>query len=477
MGDFGTPARLVDSALWRLSSDFYRREGLSAWRHGTVPWRVTNSVAMARLYAQVIDAFADELGVPTVRVLELGGGTGRLAYYLSQELSLRGRLEHYALTEASSSTVEGWRRHPQLMALVQQGVLGLSTLDALADSRALAAAVRPHGAAVPTVVIANYVLDSLPHSAWRVDGGELYEGWVELKEGDSTQLDWELTFRVARAPAPFVRGYGAAVGQGMFLLPEGAFGVLRALRGAAALLLVADKGYATRDEVRRAGDVRLARHHSVSAMVNFDALQAFCGWQGVLWPRQHDPDLKVLAVPFVRRALALPKTARALEHAAYELNPVAAVRAVDQALTQPNDFAGLMTALSAARFDPDALVRLAAPLRGVAARLGADEGRVLVGALTKVSANVFDVSDPFDVDFEIGTVLQRMGQLSLAAHSYRRSVERRGKQVPTLFNLALCALDLGARPQGLELLRAVLEREPDHVRAAELLAVLEREPT
>ncbi len=46
--------RLSASPIWAANRRYYDRTGIDAWRTGTVPHYVTNSVALATAYARVV---------------------------------------------------------------------------------------------------------------------------------------------------------------------------------------------------------------------------------------------------------------------------------------------------------------------------------------------------------------------------------------------------------------------------------------
>lgn len=461
------PCPLSKSALWRWQRRFYEQQGPAAFTTGVVPWRITSCLLLASAYADAAAAFARDVPGP-VQILELGGGVGRMAFNLMRALDERGIRFHYRYTDASALNVEAAARHPQLRAWIDRGQLSVQRLDAL-EPGALA---MPPG---PVVVVANYLFDTLPHDAWRIEGGKAVAQHVEVWGEDPTAPVEEVEWRFADGPgvpSATVAGYAASLGAGRFLWPAGAIACLEAIGAQLKrphLWLVADKGPAAVEQLKNADTVHLARHGCVSASVNFDALRAWAGWRLFLAPAAAEERFGAYGL-----VQGLP-TARALR-AAWAGAPVenlalqAEVMLEQLGGLQPT-LPMLLQALAFTRFDPDALVRLSALLRErLPAPLQAKELAALVAALDATWANHFQLDEPHDLAFEIATVLHRAGQLSHAAAYYRRSVALRGAHATTYFNLALCLLDLGKVEEGRAALEGTLAADADHARARALLA-------
>src|SRR5262245_35207478 len=87
-----TVCRLSRSVLWGLQPRFYERQGMAAWSEGIVPHHVTCNPYLARAYARVVLGFVrdwrDRLDPSQpVYIVELGAGSGRLAFHLLRQLT------------------------------------------------------------------------------------------------------------------------------------------------------------------------------------------------------------------------------------------------------------------------------------------------------------------------------------------------------------------------------------------------------
>ena len=454
------PGPLSQSVLWRWQREFYDAQGPAAFTTGVVPWRITSCLLLASTYADVAAAYQRD--VPgKLHLVELGGGVGRLAFHLMRALTERGVDFHYRFTDASQANVDAASVHPQLKAWQDAGTLSLQKLDALSP----AALVLPPG---PVVVIANYLFDTLPHDAWRAEQGRAVGQSVVVDAAHEraalSDVSWCLCDSDARAPAE-VAAYAAKVGEGRFLWPVGAIACMDAIAATLKrphLWLVADKGPADRAQISGHDTAELARHGCVSASVNFDALRDWAGSRPFFAPSEAE-------VRFGAYALAsgpVPAVSKAWVESGASNLPLQAEALLAQWVTDAS-VPQLLQALAFTLFDPDALLRIAGPLRE--RETPAEQIAGLVAAMDEAWRHRFELPEPHDLAFEIATVLHRAGQLSAAAAYYEHSLRLRGPHATTHFNRALCLLDLGKRAEGVAALEATLKLDPEHKRARALL--------
>jgi hypothetical protein len=463
---------LSRSPLWRWSSQFYERVAQDAWAKGLVPWRITNSVRVAEAYGRMVTAWRTDLiarGLKSIdapiEVLELGGGSGRLAFHLVRWLESAKVPFQLCWTDAAGSNVEAFAARAFVRA--RSGRVEAVKLDAFAD---------PLGPPLaPDVVIASYLFDSLPHDAWAVRGGKLLEQQVrvELPIGEGSEceravLHWA---DVETPPPPFVRGYAPRIREGVFMIPTGALQCLHRVSAwsqGRCLVLVADKGEPDVNAVQAGGSPKLQRHGGVSAMVNFDALRAFWGWRPFFRSAHAEPDLGFYALAQGLHPIAATRATWSSTLGAESL--LQRLRDLDALLQYPQPVAVLLRALAAWGYDPDVFVRMAEPFRSLT--YTAAECEALVDAIDRAWEHHFELGGTMDVAFEMATVLHKAGQLTHAARFYDRSLKSHGRHATVCFNLALCRLDLGQRDAGAALLREVLAMAPNHLGASRVLAQL-----
>jgi hypothetical protein len=205
-----TDQRLSRSLLWKLQRRYYDQTGIDAWRNDAVPHYATTNTRVADGYAEVfVGSLRDRGGASRpggpVTLVELGAGSGRFAYlFLKAFTAMRGRSAaadvpfRYAMTDFTETNVRYWREHPRLRPFVDQGLLDFALLDAEdvgGEVRLVEAgvALRAGDVGNPLVVVANYVLDTVPQDAFRfrvlVYRRRSAEIWRDLQRGFRSAVD------------------------------------------------------------------------------------------------------------------------------------------------------------------------------------------------------------------------------------------------------------------------------------------------
>ncbi|MCU0696130.1 MAG: SAM-dependent methyltransferase [Myxococcaceae bacterium] len=436
--------RLAESELWTRQKAVYEALGMRAWSDGVVPWRATTCPLLADVEAGLVAAFAEDVG--PVTLVDVGAGTGRLAFHLARALAARDVPAHIILTDVAPSNLEALARQPQLAQLAATNRVSFATFDALAPTRL---------ARGPVVLLAHYLFDTLPHAAHRRRGDETFEGLVDV-----AVEPWRWSFE----PAPFptcLRGRG----DGTFLVPVGAARALEAWRSrfdGPLLVLAADKGV----EPRSADELPLlARHGSTSAGVDFEALAALVEpTYRALAPQQPSHVFALFA--FVSGATT-PSLEQAWRARGSRGEVLSLLEAFERLLGSEPDVSTLLAFLERTAGDPDLLAQLAGRLR--AATLDEAQARTLVRHLATAGDRHFVFPQQLDVPFELAITAHHLGALELACALYTLSLRESGAHPSTLLNLALAHEALGRRAQAKEVIEVLLAHTPDHPRALALL--------
>lgn len=185
---------LSQSPVWDLLRSYYDILGVDAWAPGRVPNYVTTNPFIARAYTKVIRGFLDDFAQDRSAharrephyIFELGAGPGRFSFgflrhfFSPEELAVaRKRNVVYVMTDVCEANIEFWRQHPQLKPFVDQGVLDFAYFDVLKDDPihllVSKRKIKPGTLSNPLSVIANYVIDSLPHDFYAVRDNSLFE--------------------------------------------------------------------------------------------------------------------------------------------------------------------------------------------------------------------------------------------------------------------------------------------------------------
>ena len=502
------PRRLSQSLLWGLQRTYYEQRGPSAWSTHQVPWFVTSNGCLARAYAEVIDAFlrdvaagqADPTAAPTVHLVEVGAGHGRLGFLLLEQLTAlaQARAElgprapwRYVMTDVAESNLAACAAHPALRPHLEAGRLDLARFDAEADTelhlRQSGVVLAPAAAVGPIVVIANYVFDSLRHDAFRVDAGVVSESLAALHGsapepdlGDPALLERiELVYQHAPI-APGYYGdpaldaildeYQRTLHDTVVTVPVGPLACLRHLRALAhgpMLLLSADKGDVHPDELLRRLAPQPVVHGSFSLTVNYHAIAT--------WVRH----LGGQALPVTPRPGTVVMTGYLLDAPPPAVARTAAAFATHVEAFGPMDFLllqdelrpadrplGLAAALALLRFsdwDPSLFYRVVDRMLPQLDDAGADLRRETRRALGRVWARYYHLGGTQDLPFEIARVWQRLGLTQEAMRMYEQSIALFGDSPVTQHNLGLCLYDTDQRyPEALAAFERSLALDPGY---------------
>lgn len=266
------------SILWKFQDQAYTEFGPEAWSKMGVPSYLTSHPLLARAYAAQIRAFLNDNQLHTATIVDLGAGTGRLAFYLLEELSDCNI--NCIVTDITEKHLQHLREHPKLKPYFESG-----KLQAIQYHHEAGHPPQPN---CPTIIIANYYMDTLPQTLYRASEGELEEGFVTLEVAGQTlsaetlpSLKASYTFNPVHAEFP--SNYAAKIQNGIFLEPHGGLKTLNAyFEGQQPfLLLTADQGVATQAQCDRLIEPTIAKHGTFSVTVDYLYLKSLLQEKGL----------------------------------------------------------------------------------------------------------------------------------------------------------------------------------------------------
>jgi len=495
-------AALSAAPLWEQQRRFFITEGPRVWRDSIVPSYVSTNPFLGDFLAQVLAAYITEVGAPggPIDVIELGGGSGRLAFHVLR--SLRRRLGpepcpafRYVLSDLAPSMLDYWRQHPRLRPFVEAGVLDFAEFDI---SRPAQLHLTESGdillegpADRPAAVVASYCFDSVPQDLFAVDGaGHLSEYLVRSCGGVEWPESAELSFEDRPCPDAKPRyddpeledvlsGYRHLGRPAMVPFPNTAISSLAYLADRyphGLLALIGDRGFTHPDQAEMLSAIEPTRHGSVSLPVNFHAIgQWFLGRGGAAWHPDHVARSFNVSAFALSPDRPLPKTATAYRVATATGDPDTfftvkkAVQAQYSSLGVPEAIAFLRLS----HWDADIFDAMFLHLLD---RLG-DDPPDEVG-LAELVATVDHVWDGFyaitdgDLAFMAGSVLYAGGAYREALGYFDRSLVASGATVDAWLNSAVCHHMVGARDQALACVGRALELAPGLDQAVTLLQEL-----
>lgn len=313
---------LSQCALWEQQFEYYSQKGISAWE-SCVPFLVTNSTYMAESYADLILAFLkdyqDKMNMEQpLYIIELSAGTGRFAFHLLRELTKKtqhfGNLSQlpirYVMTDITESHTNFWYTHEKLQPFVEAGILDFavyrpedsSEINLKHSGKTLSTIDSTN----PTIVIANYLFDTIRHDLFRAENRMLMEGLVTISKNETMETDNEesdgfdfskLTMSVEYSPIKdnyylnpklneVLKYYQDVMDHENFIIPIGAFNCIENLKkitNGNMVLLSSDKGYTSTKQLKLFQEHNFAAHGSFSYPVNYDAINQYYAMQGKPW--------------------------------------------------------------------------------------------------------------------------------------------------------------------------------------------------
>jgi len=200
-----TPVR--DSLAWELLQRFYEDQGPEAWKQKIVPQGSTANCYTADTYAGIVAAFFRDLmeegnSEPPI-VIELGGGSGRFAWQFLNRLFNYHFADGeecpeftYLLTDAAQRNLANWSAKHRFQPLIESGVLEFAQLLVEREPviRTADGDLTPDAyAGRPTIIIANYLFDSIPSNLLRVRDKKLEQVSMSLISSEAGFLDNPVT--------------------------------------------------------------------------------------------------------------------------------------------------------------------------------------------------------------------------------------------------------------------------------------------
>ena len=129
--------RFSQCIVWDLLEDFYRQQGINAWK--SIPYGITNTVAIADTYAQLFaNWLADHVGQldknHPIYAIEAAAGVGQFGYFFVRQL------QHYlaadkrlvdlnvitVITDFAQSIIDEWQHNEKLAPFIKRGQLDIA---------------------------------------------------------------------------------------------------------------------------------------------------------------------------------------------------------------------------------------------------------------------------------------------------------------------------------------------------------------
>jgi hypothetical protein len=489
-----TGQRLSSSILWTLQRRFFEQRGVTAWSRGTVPHYITTNPTVAAAYARVVlgwmrdwsrghserDSFlppAPGTGQP-VYLLELGAGAGRFAYHFLRQFVplwshsvLKDVPIKYVMTDYHEAPLAFWQSHARLRPYVEAGILDFALFDAERDEeirlRVSGEVLAAGTVEKPLVVMANYVLDSIPHDAFSVIDGKMHECRVSTaspepnaNQGDPGLID-RLTLEFEHV---FFEGayyddpawnrvllrYESGLNNTVVTFPVAALRCLERLQsisGDRMLLLSCDKGRDREEELLGQGEPTLARHGSFSLMVNYHALGEVVRDKGgvCLRPLQPHAHLAVAAFLLGEPPAGYTETRQAFDEYICRSGPdeFYTLKKGIEMFFSCLKLEQLLAYLRSSGWDAGIFWQCSEDIIKHARTASRSERRELSWAVRQIWDNYFYIGEDEDLAACMGELMQATGFHQAALEYYGHSLQLRGPSATSYCGLARSLLALG----------------------------------
>jgi hypothetical protein len=360
----------------------------------------------------------------------------------------------------------------------------------------------PEAPASPLVVIANYLLDSIPQDAFYLQNGQLYERRVTVSTG-RVEADLDEPSIVSRAQVEYshhpvtseyytqpawnqiLETYRQRLPDCSFVMPTAALQglhTLQQLSDGRMLLLAADKAYTQPEQFPRgseAPNMVLHARQCFSMMVNFDAIGQYVVSQGgqALLPSRDMQSLSVSAFMLAIDDVQAAAVRRAFTESVGDFGPddfytlMGAVQGNWAALRPEQIFAYLRLA----RGDDWILSACLPVLSEQVPRMTESQRQELHGLVRDVWDNYLPIGDGGDRGFELGTLLYELSFYEDALAMFQHSLGVHGPQSGTLYNIGACYAALRQPARAVTALRESLQLDPNFDIARALLLTTEAE--
>jgi hypothetical protein len=456
---------LSQSLLWSLQRRYFEQAGIEAWSEGAVPMYVTSNPFIARAYARLVDGFLRDRTHST--------GSGRFAYGFLHKLAAEwqqaeanGPHVTYVMTEYNPDLLSFWQRHPALRPFVEAGQLDFALFDAAhpgdlhldRSGRTLARGEMAN----PVVVIANYFFDSIPQDVFYVKDGQLFESRVALystqpepNREDPYILDrLKLAYHRRRIGTEHYQDpaldalldvYRREFDNTALAFPSIGLRCMRffaELSGGHMLLLSSDKGYHQSDELAGRSEPGIEVHGSFSMGVNYHAIaNYFRGLGGLaLCPSHRYTYLATCAFAMGQAPQGHAELTRTYRSTVDEFGPedFFLLQSQVEKNVETLSVEAMLSVIRVSGYDPRIFQKCFPNLLNKLPSGSALMKAEALHAIDRLWESHFYIGEEYDLPYDLGVLLYKLGQYEKALEYFRRSLELHGVGPKTLYNMGLC---------------------------------------
>ena len=483
--------RFGESRLWEQQLAYYKNAGPDAWRRDEVPHFITNTAGMADVYAEcIVDYWQTAIATGDIDldkpfyILELGAGCGRLTYLLLK--SLREKLPQapqirwcYLASDIAEANLDFIATHPYLKPDVDAGYLDTVVWNAErgGDLRLRARRLLIRHTDNPVVVVANYVFDGLRQDLFGFHYGQMFEGRIAIVETETRDRDgtgdtkhevayeWQPIERAHWLCAAWQRQldrYRERLDSTGVLFPSGPLRCIDNISKLARrkyLLLSADKGVCTEQDLRLYRTTDFAFHGSFSLPVNYHALAECLSRQGARVDNiRHRDEGSIYHIAMccgaAERRAAFDTCFEQIVRRLHLLNPddYFTLKKTMETVSDKLAAEQLLALLRLGRYDYRMLDLMIEPMLAKSADLTESSRRPWHAALERSWKNYFPIGEADPFYFNLSLLAIALEFWSLAKETLRFGISVYGSARDSLHSLAHCEASTGRLDEAIALL-------------------------
>lgn len=497
------------SKLWEINADYYIDTGIDAWRESKVPHHLTSNSFVGRTYAILILSYLKDLASQgktsdPVYIFELGAGHGRLAFHIIKHLdrliALSGRTLPpycYVLTDIVEDNLNFFLAHPQLQPYYSNGTLDVSFFDVLNGNtfhlKKRDIKISKGSLDQSTVVIANYLFDSIASDIFQIHNHEIYECEMALhtKEDPSkiskdkllTSID--LKYRKIKLGNDhydnpifneILNTYKTNLQQSTVFFPSGGLNCMdriSEMTSGDTMLLSLDKGYHSLIDLDKKGEPDLVKHGSFSIWVNFQAFAQYCRTKGglSLVPSYSDNHLDCVAMVFTNQPTQFPEVKSAYHVHVDDFGPddFTSLKQLTYKAIETLSNVELITMIRMSHYDSSVFMHCLPLLRRNATKITMIQRGRLAQTMHRVWEMYYALESSHDLPFEIGGFLYDLAYYEESITYFDHSIAISTPKADVYYNKALAYYQLRRDIDFLKTIDAGRKLFPDYARFDELL--------
>ncbi len=471
-----------ESGIWDLNKSYYRENGIGAWTNELVPHNIASNAVVAESYAKLILDFLRDLAnqgnvSDVVHILELGAGHGRLGFQILRQLDKLASFQKedlppycYILSDIVVDTISFYSEHHQFQEYFDRGVLDIAYFDATETTeielQKSKRKISPGDLSTPLFTVANYFFDSIPNDLFHVKDKEISSCLVALsskndpKEMSADMLikNLELEYEMKKVKYPFYKNesfnkileeYKKITAETYIFFPRigmNCLANLMALSSGGLVLLTMDKGNHELEALIGNKEPDMVTHGSFSFLVNFHALTSYCLLENgkVLFPTESNYSVDVGCFIFGSDSQLYPR----LEQGYYnnivrfgpdDYNSIKQLAYFNVARIKLKE---LISMYRLSSYDSDTFIKFLPRLKQLMQSITMQERKSLGQAIKKVWEMHFEITESFDLSYELGGILYDLAFYTEALSYFEHSENFHGVKVDVYYNKVLCYYQL-----------------------------------